>query len=113
MKKIAADPNDAAHDTIRCTGGRSKTRRVFSVIGLSYLNTGVLLRNVTSPRFEVRGARCEGRGSSDSNLGPRTSNLHYNPRPMRWSRHFINTLRESPADAEVISQKLMMRAGMI
>ena len=32
---------------------------------------------------------------------------------MRWTRHFINTLREVPSDADVISQKLMMRAGMI
>src|ERR1044071_5955201 len=32
---------------------------------------------------------------------------------MRWSRYFINTLREVPADAEVISQRLMMRAGRI
>jgi len=32
---------------------------------------------------------------------------------MRWSRTFINTLREVPADADVISQKLMMRAGLI
>ena len=32
---------------------------------------------------------------------------------MRWSRSFINTLREVPADADVISQKLMMRAAMI
>ncbi|MGZ8851357.1 MAG: proline--tRNA ligase, partial [Thermoanaerobaculia bacterium] len=32
---------------------------------------------------------------------------------MRWSNYFINTLREVPADADVISQKLMMRAGMI
>ncbi len=32
---------------------------------------------------------------------------------MRWSRYFINTLREVPADADVVSQKLMMRAGMI
>jgi prolyl-tRNA synthetase len=32
---------------------------------------------------------------------------------MRWSRYFVNTLREVPADADVISQKLMMRAGMI
>src|SRR5512138_2884552 len=31
---------------------------------------------------------------------------------MRWSRYFINTLREVPADADVISQKLLMRAGM-
>jgi len=32
---------------------------------------------------------------------------------MRWSRYFISTLREVPSDADVISQKLMMRAGMI
>ena len=32
---------------------------------------------------------------------------------MRWSKYFLNTLREVPADADVISQKLMMRAGMI
>jgi prolyl-tRNA synthetase len=32
---------------------------------------------------------------------------------MCWSKYFIHTLREVPADADVISQKLMMRAGMI
>jgi prolyl-tRNA synthetase len=32
---------------------------------------------------------------------------------MRWSQYFLNTLREVPSDADVISQKLMMRAGMI
>jgi len=32
---------------------------------------------------------------------------------MRWSQSFIYTLRESPADADVISQILMMRAGII
>ena len=32
---------------------------------------------------------------------------------MRWSQSFITTLREVPSDADVISQKLMMRAGMI
>jgi prolyl-tRNA synthetase len=32
---------------------------------------------------------------------------------MRWSQYFIVTLREEPADADVVSQKLMMRAGMI
>ena len=32
---------------------------------------------------------------------------------MRWSQYFIYTLREAPSDADVISQKLMMRAGMI
>src|SRR3954463_14754451 len=32
---------------------------------------------------------------------------------VRWTTYFLNTLREVPADADVISQKLMMRAGMI
>src|SRR5256885_2172706 len=33
--------------------------------------------------------------------------------PMRWTKYFVVTLRESPADADVVSQKLMMRAGML
>lgn len=32
---------------------------------------------------------------------------------MRASQFFISTLKEAPADAEVISQKLMLRAGLI
>ena len=32
---------------------------------------------------------------------------------MRASQFFISTLKEAPADAEVISHKLMVRAGMI
>ena len=32
---------------------------------------------------------------------------------MRATRFFISTLKEAPADAEIISHKLMMRAGMI
>ncbi|KAB2829481.1 MAG: proline--tRNA ligase, partial [Candidatus Dadabacteria bacterium] len=32
---------------------------------------------------------------------------------MRYSQYFIPTLKEDPADAEVVSQKLMIRAGMI
>ncbi len=32
---------------------------------------------------------------------------------MRWSQYFIPTLREDPADAEVISHKLLLRAGFI
>jgi prolyl-tRNA synthetase len=32
---------------------------------------------------------------------------------MRWSRFFIPTLREDPADAEVSSHKLLLRAGLI
>ncbi len=32
---------------------------------------------------------------------------------MRWSQTFIPTLREDPADAEVVSHKLLLRAGLI
>src|SRR5438105_7870446 len=35
------------------------------------------------------------------------------PSRMNASHFFISTLKEAPADAEVISHKLMMRAGMI
>jgi prolyl-tRNA synthetase len=32
---------------------------------------------------------------------------------MRWSQYFIPTLREDPADADVISHKLLVRAGVV
>ena len=32
---------------------------------------------------------------------------------MRASRFFISTLKEAPSDAEIVSHKLMLRAGMI
>src|SRR5258707_11860289 len=32
---------------------------------------------------------------------------------MRWSQFFIPTLREDPADAEVVSHKLLLRAGIV
>ena len=32
---------------------------------------------------------------------------------MRWTRSLIPTLREDPADAEAISHKLMVRAGLV
>src|SRR6478672_5605569 len=32
---------------------------------------------------------------------------------MRASRFFVSTLKEAPSDAEIISHKLMLRAGMI
>src|SRR4051812_2464000 len=37
----------------------------------------------------------------------------FGPHPMRASQFLISTLKEAPADAEVASHKLMMRAGMI
>lgn len=32
---------------------------------------------------------------------------------MRASQFFIHTLKETPADAEIISHQLMLRAGLI
>src|SRR5450759_3866656 len=32
---------------------------------------------------------------------------------MKWSQAFIPTLREAPADAEILSHKLLLRAGLI
>ena len=32
---------------------------------------------------------------------------------MRWSHYFIPTLREDPADAEAVSHKLLLRAGIV
>src|SRR5215212_7267759 len=44
---------------------------------------------------------------------PNSRTLSENAKTMRWSRYFIPTLREDPADAEVISHKLLLRAGLI
>jgi prolyl-tRNA synthetase len=44
---------------------------------------------------------------------PYSRSLGENAKTMRWSRYFIPTLREDPADAEVISHKLLLRAGLI
>jgi prolyl-tRNA synthetase len=32
---------------------------------------------------------------------------------MRWSHYFIPTLKESPAEAEILSHKLLLRAGLV
>src|SRR5437879_10060847 len=39
--------------------------------------------------------------------------LSENAWSMRWSQYFIPTLREDPADAEVVSHKLLLRAGVV
>jgi prolyl-tRNA synthetase len=33
--------------------------------------------------------------------------------PMRWSHYFVPTLREDPAEAEAVSHKLLLRAGVV
>src|SRR5499425_412411 len=46
-------------------------------------------------------------------LHPLTSSPLHPFTVMRWSQYFIPTLREDPADAEVVSHKLLLRAGLI
>src|SRR5215813_5661367 len=46
-------------------------------------------------------------------LHPLTSSPFHPFTVMRWSQYFIPTLREDPADAEVVSHKLLLRAGLI
>ncbi len=43
---------------------------------------------------------------------PPVADTRYRP-PMKASQFFISTLKEAPADAEVVSHKLMLRAGFI
>src|SRR3954469_4583359 len=35
------------------------------------------------------------------------------PATMRWSRAFLPVLKESPSDAQIVSHKLMLRAGLV
>jgi len=39
--------------------------------------------------------------------------LRYTKNSMLWSKLFIPTLRENPAEAEVVSHQLLLRAGYI
>jgi prolyl-tRNA synthetase len=39
--------------------------------------------------------------------------IPYFARHMRWSQTFIPTLKETPADAEIVSHKLLLRAGLV
>ena len=32
---------------------------------------------------------------------------------MRWTQSFIPTLKETPAEAEIVSHKLLLRAGLV
>src|ERR1044071_548567 len=59
---------------------------------------------------ELRRASGQSRGFEARSTAPQPLGLS---RPMKASQFFISTLKEAPADAEVISHQLMMRAGMI
>src|SRR5579885_267024 len=62
------------------------------------------------PSFALRPPLRENGGSfSVAESSQRRFNLNF----MRWSQYFIPTLREDPADAEVVSHRLLLRAGYI
>jgi prolyl-tRNA synthetase len=53
---------------------------------------------------------CQGKNAGNGKM--RVFQIRQDP-TMRASQFFIATLKEAPSDAEVVSQKLMLRAGMI
>src|SRR5579859_6268486 len=55
-----------------------------------------------------------GPGSNRFRLLPRPGGLPWlSPSMTPWSRYFIPTLKESPADAEIPSHRLLIRAGLV
>src|SRR5512138_1383862 len=66
-----------------------------------------------------RAARSAPRGSSTAPSPGSTRSRTCCPQPrriepsMRYSQAFIPTLKEDPADAELVSHRLMVRAGML
>ena len=56
------------------------------------------------------------RGNSGHTDGAAVASLVEWPlerRAMRWSRAFLPVLKESPSDAQIVSHKLMLRAGLV
>src|SRR3954447_373476 len=72
------------------------------------------MRTVTVP-IDPRGLLCDGCGDRATRFHAvarrRASPLQ--PGAMRWSRAFLPVLKESPADAQIVSHRLMLRAGLV
>jgi hypothetical protein len=63
---------------------------------------------IVTPILSQRAATCKEAGPCKIEVSQRIQE-----HPMRTSQFFFTTLKEAPADAEVISQKMMLRAGYI
>src|SRR5262245_8940210 len=61
------------------------------------------------PQFPRAAKRAAARGCGSVRIRPVQREL----RAMRASQFFVSTLKEAPADAEIVSHKLMLRAGLI
>jgi prolyl-tRNA synthetase len=48
-----------------------------------------------------------------SRIGPKPADPKTQFYNMRWTQTFIPTLKETPADAEIVSHKLLLRAGLV
>ena len=62
-------------------------------------------------RFEIQ----ESRSAASANSRPKVKCAlsAFQPTAMRASQFFIATLKEAPSEAEIVSHKLMLRAGLI
>src|SRR5687768_14288110 len=110
----AAEPKVAAHEINRPTGDRSNTRVLpagsMSATSRTLSNSEPILNPEPRTQNQKHGRTVKGLLGSDFWV---LGSIRMRTFVMRWSQYFIVTLREVPADADVISQKLMMRAGMI
>ena len=59
----------------------------------------------------MQGGGCEGRGDGLDDLGSKSTVKVVSA--MRLSRYFLPVLKETPAEAQIVSHRLMLRAGMI
>ncbi len=48
-----------------------------------------------------------------NSIGKRPCPVHTSPPDMKWTKSLIPTLKETPAEAEIVSHKLLLRAGLI
>ena len=60
----------------------------------------------------MRRGDCLGRGGSLGQPAKPTAQSPESP-PLRLSRCFLPVLKESPSDAQIVSHKLMLRAGLV
>jgi hypothetical protein len=64
----------------------------------------------TDTIFHTGALHCVGRASA---LGHRPQTAIFKDASLRLSRAFLPVLKESPSDAQIVSHKLMLRAGLI
>ena len=104
-RRRARGPDDAAGALATCAWSRRSGREERSRRRRPEdRRTVVSRRTYAGPRFLDR---------AHGHLGSHRRSCCIFPPKMRWSRYFLQTVREVPGDAEAVSHVLLTRAGMI